>query len=243
VPDDTIVLSATGLEKRYGGVLALGGVDFELHSEEVVGVIGPNGSGKTTLFDVLSGATRASGGEIRWRGRSITRTAAHERARMGLARTFQQAMAFPGLSVLDNLEAACVAAEHRSDRATTWDCDGLLDYAGLSKLADTSAGDLSWGQGRILGVAMALALSPEALLLDEPFAGLSPVAVHEITTILTRLKDDGHALAIIDHELEYVLPLCDRLLVMATGLKIAEGEPAEVIAMDIVQSAYLGDLG
>lgn len=243
MPSPTTVLSGVGVEKRYGGVLALGGVDFELHEDEVVGVIGPNGSGKTTLFNVLSGATRASGGEIRWRGRPITRAAAHERARMGLGRTFQQAMTFAGLSVLDNLRASCVAAEHRADRATTWDCDGLLQYTGLSKLAHQSAGDLSWGQGRILGVAMALALAPEVLLLDEPFAGLSPVAVDEIVTILTRLKEDGYALAIIDHELEYVLPLCDRLLVMATGLKIAEGVPSEVIAMDVVQSAYLGDLG
>lgn len=234
----TALLEGTGLRRRFGGVVALDGVDIALSDDEIVGIIGPNGSGKTTLFNLLSGFHDPSEGHVLWQGEDITRAPSHARARKGLVRTFQEAMVFPGMSVRENLETAlCV---RRLSGPVTNDANGLATYVQLDHVIDTLAGQLSWGQTRLLGLGLALAMEPTMLLLDEPFAGLSPVAAEQISHILRKLKSSGIAMAIIDHEMTYLLPVIDRLIVLVNGRKLAEGTPDEVIALAEVREAYLG---
>jgi ABC-type branched-subunit amino acid transport system ATPase component len=236
-PAKAPLLEATGLKKRYGGVLAVNGVDLTVVPNEVVGIIGPNGSGKTTLFNLISGFARPTAGRIRWRGQDVTRKQAHVRARMGLVRTFQEMMVFPGLTVRENAQTALRIS---GSRAAFGSAEDLAAYVGIAHVLDHLASDLSWGQTRLLGIAMAIAVKPELLLLDEPFAGLSPVAAEEISNIIKRLKADGYSLCVIDHEMSYLLPICDRLVVLVNGAKIAEGDPHEIIQHHTVREAYLG---
>ncbi|MCU1360060.1 MAG: transporter related protein [Ilumatobacteraceae bacterium] len=233
------LLEATGLRRHFGGVAAVDGVDFRVHAREVVGIIGPNGSGKTTLFNLLSGFIRPDSGTIRWLGRDISREPAHRRAKHGLVRTFQDSMVFPGLTVLENVDVAIRASVQR-DAASSIEADELLAYVGIAHVVDLLANDLSWGQSRLLGIAMTLALRPRVLLLDEPFAGLSPVAAEEISSIVNRLRADGYSLCVIDHEMSFLLPICDRLVVLVAGSTLADGPPSEIIARHEVRAAYLG---
>lgn len=234
----TALLEGRGLRRRFGGVVALDGVDISLSGDEIVGIIGPNGSGKTTLFNVLSGFHDPSDGTVRWQGEDITRVSSHARARKGLVRTFQEAMVFPGMSVRENFETA-LCVRHLIG-PTVYDVEALASYVQLDHVIDTLAGQLSWGQTRLLGIGLALAMEPTLLLLDEPFAGLSPVAAEQIGLILRKLKASGIAMAIIDHEMTYLLPVVDRLIVLVNGRKLAEGTPDEVIALAEVRKAYLG---
>ena len=234
------LLEARGLRRRFGGVVAVDDVDFHVHANEVVGVIGPNGSGKTTLFNLLSGFVRPMRGTISWEGADITRLAAHRRARAGLVRTFQESMVFPGLTVRENVELAVSAAhigpgpKHHASAAE------LLEYVSIGHVADSLAADLSWGQTRLLGISLALALQPRLLLLDEPFAGHSPVAADDVSAIIRRLRQDGYALCVIDHEMSFLLPICERLVVLVNGTTLADGHPSDVIELPEVRAAYLG---
>ncbi|MDQ1425560.1 MAG: branched-chain amino acid transport system ATP-binding protein, partial [Acidimicrobiaceae bacterium] len=205
---------------------------------EVVGIIGPNGSGKTTLFNLLSGFLRPRSGSIRWEGQDVTKAPAHVRARRGLVRTFQESMVFPGLTVRENLEMA-VRAAHLNGQSPQ-SVGELLDYVRIGHVVDSLAADLSWGQTRLLGIALALALRPKVLLLDEPFAGLSPVAAEDVSVIIRRLRSDGYSLCVIDHEMTFLLPICDRLVVLANGTTLADGPPGDVIERPDVRAAYLG---
>ncbi|MGE0136886.1 MAG: ABC transporter ATP-binding protein [Ilumatobacteraceae bacterium] len=231
------VLVANGLSRRFGGVVAVADVSFEVRRNEVVGIIGPNGSGKTTLFNLLSGFLRPRTGTVTWNGRDITGMAPHRRARLGLVRTFQQAMVFPRLDVRENAALALRAGRAVERFATPED---LVEYVDLGHVLANRAGDLSWGQTRLLGIALALAASPQVLLLDEPFAGLSPVAADDVSAIVRKLKGDGYSLAVIDHELSHLLPICDRLVVLANGVELASGNPSEVVERADVRTAYLG---
>ncbi len=168
-------LEITGLRKEFGGVIALAGVDISIQSDRIVGIIGPNGSGKTTLFNVIAGVHKPTSGRVLWRGKDITGRSAHEIARTGLVRTYQQAMSFPGLSVRENV---CIGYEHgrsRGDQAKSeWDSpEAILNFVGLAALGDEIAGAMPFENLRRLGVAIALGTNPSLLLLDEPAAGLS----------------------------------------------------------------------
>ncbi|HVM52952.1 MAG TPA: ATP-binding cassette domain-containing protein [Acidimicrobiales bacterium] len=234
----TPILEATGLTKRFGGVLAVDAVDFRVLPNEVVGIIGPNGSGKTTLFNLLSGFLRPASGTIRWEGRDVTKAAPHNRARAGLVRTFQESMVFPGLTVRENLAMAIRAAELAGRQGQA--ADDLAEYVRITHVLDSIAQDLSWGQTRLLGIALALAMNPSVLLLDEPFAGLSPVAAEDVSAIIRRLRVDGFSLCVIDHEMSFLLPICDRLVVLVNGATLADGDPQEIIDRHEVRAAYLG---
>lgn len=232
------LLEASGLTRRFGGVVAVDGVDFRVLPNEVVGIIGPNGSGKTTLFNLLSGFLRPASGSISWEGADVTMAPAHARARRGLVRTFQESMVFPGLTVRENVEMAVRAAALSGHEPTA--IDELLAYVRIGHVVDSLAADLSWGQTRLLGIALALALRPRVLLLDEPFAGLSPVAAEDVSAIIRRLRADGYSLCVIDHEMSFLLPICDRLVVLVNGATLADGRPDEVIERHDVRAAYLG---
>ena len=232
------LLEARGLRRRFGGVVAVDNVDVRIGANEVVGIIGPNGSGKTTLFNLLSGFLRPMSGAITWDGADITKAPAHRRAHRGLVRTFQESMVFPGLTVRENVERGIDAARLSSRQPPT--ADELLEYVRITRLADSLAADLSWGQTRLLGISVALAVQPRLLLLDEPFAGLSPAAADDVSIIINRLRADGYALCVIDHELTFLLPICDRLMVLVNGAVLADGHPTDVIARPDVRTAYLG---
>jgi branched-chain amino acid transport system ATP-binding protein len=233
-------LETRGLSKAFGGVHALEEVDFVARSGEITGLIGPNGSGKSTLFNVATGFFRPTAGSVHWDGREITRVPAHKRAGLGVVRTFQERMVFGGTTVEENLRFALIrAGVHRPEPARL---RAGVESVGLplSCLTQHSA-DLSWGQIRLLGVALALILEPRMLLLDEPFAGLNARIAKELAEILLRLRSEGVGLVVVEHDMELLLPLCDRVVVLARGRKIADGSSASVIEQPEVRAAYFGE--
>lgn len=231
-------LTADGLIKRFGGVTALAGVSLQISANEVVGIIGPNGSGKTTLFNLLTGFLRPDAGSVTWSGNDVTREPAHRRARRGLVRTFQETMLLPGLTVEENADLALQLARHRSPEFGS--AADMLDYVGLTSAAQVLGADLSWGEARLLGIGMTLALRPDLLLLDEPFAGLSTVAAQRLSSLVTRLRAAGRSLCIVDHKVAHLMPLCDRVIVLVNGTVIAAGTPADIVQSAEVRAAYLG---
>jgi branched-chain amino acid transport system ATP-binding protein len=243
MPDQTdqrgeVVLCARGLTHRFGPIVALDDVALDLRTGEVHGIIGPNGSGKTTLFNTLTGFYKTVGSVV-WQGEEVAALSPQARAGRGLVRTFQESMVFPSLTARENIHLAQVISGRRRTAAAD-SGPRILEYVGLDVAPSRVAGEFSWGQLRLLGIAVALAAEPKALLLDEPFAGLSPIAAEHVTDLIRRLAGDGYALGIIDHELEHLLPLCSELTVMALGKLLATGSPDDVIARPDVSSAYLG---
>jgi branched-chain amino acid transport system ATP-binding protein len=233
------LLKTEGLTKHFGGVRALGPVAFTVEPGEIVGLIGPNGSGKTTFFNVVTGFLRPTAGRVFWEGRDISGFAPGKRARLGLVRTFQEKMVFPGLTVRENLKFALIqhgapdlgeaALREAMDRAK-------LPHHTLSQMA----GDLSWGQCRMLGMVLALVLKPKLLLLDEPFAGLNRVIAAQVTEMLLGLRDEGIGAVMVEHDMSLLLPLCDRVTVFANGEILGEGASDEILSRSDVRAAYFG---
>ena len=236
-------LEITGLRKEFGGVVALAGVDISIQSDRIVGIIGPNGSGKTTLFNVIAGVHKPTSGRVLWRGKDITGRSAHEIARTGLVRTFQQAMSFPGLSVRENVRIGYEHGRSRGDEAKSeWDSpEAILNFVGLAALGDEIAGAMPFGNLRRLGVAIALGANPSLLLLDEPAAGLSHNESDELMELVLRLPKMGIGVCLIDHDMFLMSALCERLVVLNFGTKIAEGPPKLVLNDPKVTEVYLGN--
>lgn len=241
-----ITLEARNLQKRFGGVKAVDGIDLVVREGEVLGLMGPNGAGKTTLFNLLAGALRPDGGQVLWNGRDITRWPDWRRARAGLVRTFQQGRTFPNLNLTDNLLAA-----GRPRRWTEWFMDApdrraeaqsLLETFGdrLAPRAPEPAHQLSYANRRRLEIARALAARPVILMLDEPTAGMNPVETAEVLEYLKTLKAAGQTMIVIEHKLPLILPLADRVLVLDHGAKLAEGSPLDIPRNPQVIAAYLG---
>jgi branched-chain amino acid transport system ATP-binding protein len=236
-------LEIIGLRKEFGGVVALAGVDISIQSDKIIGIIGPNGSGKTTLFNVVAGVHKPTSGRVLWRGKDITGRAAHDIARRGLVRTFQQAMSFPGLSVQENVRIACEHG-HSSENGVRprWGSpDEILNFVGLDGLAREIAGAMPFGNLRRLGVAVALGTNPSLLLLDEPAAGLSHNESDELMELVLRLPKIGIGVCLIDHDMFLMSALCERLIVLNFGTKIAEGPPNLVLNDPKVTEVYLGN--
>jgi branched-chain amino acid transport system ATP-binding protein len=236
------LLETDEIAVRFGGVQALSGVDIGADAGAVTGLIGPNGAGKTTLFNVISGLQAPTRGRVRLEGRDITRKAVHQRARMGLARTFQRLEVFGSLSVRDNVR---VAVEMRRrftreradvDQTTT----ELLELTGISRLADQRADTLSTGQARLTELARALASRPRLLLLDEPGSGLDSSESEGFGRLLVDLASDGLGVLMVEHDMDLVMKVCSRIYVLDFGKKIAEGTPEEIRRDPRVQAAYLG---
>ncbi len=233
-----IALEVKGLRKTFGGVVALDGIDLAVGLDDIVGIVGPNGSGKTTLFNVVTGALKPSAGSVRWLGEEIGGMAAYQIARKGLVRTFQQAMSFPALTVREN---ALIAHEHGARSGTRAVVpDALLRFVGLDGREDEIAGSMPFGNLRRLGLALALAARPRLLLLDEPAAGLNDSETEQLAGIIRRLPGLGVGVCLIDHDMNLMTSICQRLIVLDFGAKIAEGRPEDVLNDRKVMEVYLG---
>ena len=236
-------LEIRGLQKRFGGVVALNGVDLSVDPSKIIGIIGPNGSGKTTLFNVIVGAHKPTAGQVFWRGDDITAKSTPEIARRGLVRTFQQAMSFSGLSVLENVRIACEHGHsHRRAETQKWaSAEEILEFVGLSGLGQQTAGSMPFGNLRRLGIAVALGTKPQLLLLDEPAAGLNQTEVAQLMELIIQLPKLGIGICLIDHDMFLMSGLCEWLVVLNFGTKIAEGPPDVVLNDAKVKEVYLGN--
>jgi branched-chain amino acid transport system ATP-binding protein len=245
------MLEVSGLTKHFGGVRSVDGIDFAIRPGEVFGLIGPNGSGKTTTINLVSGLYRPTAGRIVFEGQDISRVPAHRRLSLGLARTFQNIRLFANLTVWENLWMAENASSHRSQSGllTRWiggrrearaRITKALEFSGLAHRADDFAGSLAFGEQRRLELARALAAKPRLLLLDEPAAGMNAEEIAELDERIRALQQQGYAILLIEHHMELVMAVTDRICVLNFGRKIAQGTPAEVQADHAVREAYLG---
>jgi branched-chain amino acid transport system ATP-binding protein len=243
----TPLLETRGLWKRFGGLEAVRGVDFRLDRGEIRALIGPNGAGKTTLVGLISGRLRATAGEVRFAGRDVTRLRAWERAVLGIVYTFQVTSIYRTLSVHDNVALAAQRPRLRTpldwlalDRAAVAaDVEAALARVGLADLRDRRAGTLAYGHQRILEVAMALALRPTLLILDEPTQGLAGDEIEVACRLVQAIAGETTVL-LIEHNMAVVLELANRVTVMDQGRILADGTPGEIEAHPEVQRAYLG---
>ena len=250
-----VLLAVQRAVKRFGGLLAVNDVSFDVRAGEIVGLIGPNGAGKSTLFDLITGTAPMTSGRVEFMGQDITGVAQRLIALRGMARTFQHVKLRPQMSLLDNValgahgrvRAGLVAAGLRLDRRAEAQ---ILDEArrqlarmGLAERAHELAGSLPLGMQRLLEIARALAADPVLLVLDEPAAGLRRREKQALGDLLRRLRDEGVTILIVEHDMDFVMKLVDRLVVMNFGSKLIEGAPAAVRADAGVQAAYLGGVG
>jgi branched-chain amino acid transport system ATP-binding protein len=243
------LLSVEGLTRRFGGLTAVNAVTLDLHVGEVHAVIGTNGAGKSTLINMLSGEIEASEGRITLDGADVTQRAQWRRARAGVGRSYQRTTIFPEFSVHENCRLAAQAATPRpwtvwqsSQRcaASNAAADAALEAAGLASEAQRTAGTLSHGAQRQLEVAMCLATKPRVLLLDEPLAGMGAEETDRMLTLLARLKAT-HAILLVEHDMDAVFRIADRITVMVNGTVIATGDPASIRENPEVRTAYLGE--
>jgi branched-chain amino acid transport system ATP-binding protein len=234
------LLDVSGVSKWFGGVRAVGDVSFALDDGELVGVMGPNGSGKTTVFNMIAGALAPDGGRIRFAGEDIAGLAPHRVCLRGIARTFQAVRPFAGLSALDNVLVGCLYGRARGAASTIATAERLLARVGLDGRGGVPASQLTFIDRKRLELARALATSPRLLLLDEFMAGLNPAETGDAMALIRRLRGEGISVLMVEHIVWALMDLCDRLLVLSAGEKIAEGTPAAVAADRDVVEAYLG---
>ncbi|MFQ5693632.1 MAG: ABC transporter ATP-binding protein [Nitrospinota bacterium] len=231
-----LVLETRGITKRFGGLVALEGVDFQVRRGDLRAIIGPNGAGKTTFFNVVTGLLPPDGGDVFFRGERVTDLPPHAIARLGVARTLQVTSIFPGLSVEENLwVGANAAGDGRSIRERVGRVADLLELGGLRK---TPASDLSHGDQRLLEIGLALSTEPELLLMDEPTAGLSAAETRKLIPLIGRLGETL-TVVIIEHDIKFLMKVARTLSVFHQGRKIAEGDPDSIRANEEVQEVYL----
>jgi lipopolysaccharide export system ATP-binding protein len=235
------LLQAQSLQKRYRNRQVVDGVSLSVASGEVVGLLGPNGAGKTTSFYMIVGLIRADQGRVLLEGRDLTDLPMHQRARLGIGYLAQEASVFRRLSVAQNILAILETRKELDAQARQDRCDRLLEEFGIAHLHDTLAMSLSGGERRRLEIARALSIQPSFILLDEPFAGVDPIAVIDIKKIIQRLKALSIGVLITDHNAQHTLEICDRVYVINAGTVLAEGSTREILANPEVRDIYLGE--
>jgi branched-chain amino acid transport system ATP-binding protein len=243
------ILATQGLSRRFGGLMAVNDVAIALERGRLHAVLGPNGAGKTTLINLLSGELPATGGSIRYKGQDITRLSPDRRSRIGIGRSFQKTNIFPAFTAFENCR---LAAQSRDPRPLAIGSDAVayapvseaarhaLDAAGLAARADVVAAALSHGEQRQLEIAMVLATAPDVLLLDEPLAGMGSEEAARMVELLKQITPD-HALLLVEHDMDAVFAVADRITVMVNGQVLESGAPDEIRASPAVRQAYLGD--
>jgi branched-chain amino acid transport system ATP-binding protein len=237
------ILEGERVTKHFGGLAAVHRVDFHINQGEVVGLIGPNGAGKTTLFNLISGALPATTGEIRYKGEKIIGLKPHQICKMGVARTFQSAKLFGGLTVFENALAASLFGTKRgiSVPDAGREATELLKFVDLSTVGEMLAKDLPIANRKRLEVARALATKPDLLMCDEVMAGLNPAEVAQAMELITKIRNKGITVFMIEHVMKAIMNVCDRIIVLHHGSKIAEGTPGEIATSRTVIEVYLGE--
>jgi branched-chain amino acid transport system ATP-binding protein len=249
------MLELTGISQIFGGVTALDRVSFSIAQGEITGVIGPNGAGKTTLFNIITGIYTQTAGKVLLGGKDVSGLPPERLARQGLVRTFQNIELFGGMTVRENVMVgmhtksssgllACalktpwsVAEERRiHEGAMKW-----LEFTGIADLADVTASNLPFGKGRLLEIARALAVEPRIILMDEPAAGLNNQETLMLSHLIQRIRDTGITVVLVEHDMELVMEICDRIVVLNLGRKLTEGTPREIQDHPEVIAAYLGE--
>jgi lipopolysaccharide export system ATP-binding protein len=233
------ILRAVGLVKRYGEKIAVGGIDLEVRSSEIVGLLGPNGAGKTTTFNMMAGSVRPSAGQVFLSENDMTELPMFRRARMGITYLPQEASIFRKLTVADNVGAILETVESNRARRKERLAE-LLAELGLTEKADRKGADLSGGERRRVEITRALVLDPKFMLLDEPFAGVDPIAVIDIQKIIEQLCRRGIGVIITDHNVRETLSICDRAYIIKDGKILRHGTPAEITQDPEVREVYLG---
>ena len=244
------ILSVRDMKKSYGAIQAVGGISFEVKPGEILGVIGPNGSGKTTLFNSILGQIKPDSGHVEFEGKDISGRSPLELSRLGIGRTFQNLQVFGKLSLRDNLIAAAQEFEGSfwgrmlapPDNGLGQRADEMIDMFRLRHVADLPAGSLSYGQQKLVDIAMAFMPKPRLVLLDEPCAGVNPSLVDVLCELLVGLnKKQGGSFVVIEHNMDFVMKLCHRVVCLVEGKVLAVGTPEEIQGNRAVLEAYLGN--
>ena len=249
---DSSFLEVDGLVMRFGGLTAVNSLTFSVDERMIHGLIGPNGAGKTTTFNAISGFLVPTGGEVRFRGETISGLPMHRVARKGVVRTFQHSTLFAELSVMENAMVgthmcsppslwAAVSGMGRGSEGFAADrAREALEFFGLTEFSDQPAGSLPHGHQRAIGMAVALAAEPKLLLLDEPFTGMNPEETERMMQLMFKLRDSGVTILIVEHDMRAIMGLCDRITVMNFGKLLTEGHPDDIRSHPEVVAAYLG---
>jgi branched-chain amino acid transport system ATP-binding protein len=249
------MLEISGITQVFGGVTALKDVSFLVNKGDITGVIGPNGAGKTTLFNIISGIYTQTSGSIALEGKDVSGALPEHLARLGMVRTFQNIELFNAMTVRENVMVgrhsrsssgllACslkMPWTLREEKRIRSEAEKWMEFTGISDLADVVAGNLPFGKGRLLEIARALAVEPRIILMDEPAAGLNSQETVALAQLIRRIRDMGITIALVEHDMELVMEICDRIVVLNLGMKLAEGTPREIQENHEVIAAYLGD--
>ncbi len=249
------MLEVAGITQIFGGVTALEEVSFTIARGTITGVIGPNGAGKTTLFNIVSGIYTQTAGRVLLKGSDVSGLPPEKLARLGMVRTFQNIELFGGMTVRENVMVgrhtrsssgllACslrMPWSRREEANIRTGAMKWLEFTGITELADVTAGNLPFGKGRLLEIARALAVEPEIILMDEPAAGLNSQETQGLARLIQRIRDLGITVVLVEHDMELVMEICDRIVVLNLGRKLAEGTPREIQENIEVIAAYLGD--